>query len=875
MSDLSPRPMADDNVERTKPAPLVAPTIALLAGIGLSDALGRVGAGFVAAAFTLCLGLLFVAVAVPPTARRWGFSALLIGALAGGFVRHQWSLLVPANDVSRWSTQDGQLTRVGGRIISSVTVRTVPLRNPWLPMDERPRTQFLLDLDDVRPDGVPLPAHGVVRVTISGELRDARFGSRVALLGRIFQFGGVRNPGESDWRRIFQRQGIAAGLSVESPELVTFEDGAPHGAMTWLLAALRTRARALLMNPGVPVDPDVSALLDAMVLGQRSAVAASLNDAFVRTGAVHLLSVSGFHVGILGTTVWWLVRLVRRGRGTRMAAALTAVVLVLYSLLAEPNAPIFRATIMGVAICLARLTGRSVAPLNWLALAALVIVLLQPNDLFQPGFQLSFVQVAFLIVAFARIERSIVSRWFPILQADVMTWRGLFVRKAARGLLSLLIISLGCWIIAAPLAMFQFQRFAPWAGIDSLVLTPLAAFVTYLGFLTLIAGWIPLVGALVAHALFFASGWLIGLATALSHLPGTLVDTSPPPVWLVVGTFSAAGAWLSLRTPSRPDWRARLQPNAWRAWARPALLTVVGAAWALWIVLPAHSPPPVPTLHVLSVGNGSTALFVTPEGQAAAFDVGTNRNLDAGEILATAARAAGARRFDWITLSHADYDHFSGALTALDDLPVAKLGLTPQFSREMRTDDSLKRLYDGLALRNRATLVLHAGDTISVGSVGPVEVLWPPADLDLKSSDNDSSLVLRLRVGSHSAIIPGDIEQRAMLGLLAERDAGRIDLHAEVLVAPHHGSVRPKATERFLAAVAPHWIIASTAQPRPALEKLVKRVLPEATILETGRRGAVAVQFGNELSVRPLTAENAADLTHDAVESERDSSGGG
>lgn len=853
--DASPR--ASDLQPPAPPTPLAGATLALLSGIALSEVLGRAGAGTLTFAFVGSAALLGSAVVTPSHLRRWGAAALLLGALGGGFLRHQWSLRLPADHVANWATGAGQLTRVAGRIVSSPTVREEPMRNPDLPFKPEPRTRFLLELDELRSGATPAHASGLLRVSVNGPVPQARFGARVELLGRVFRIADPQNPGEVDWSTVFRRQGIYAGMSVEPVELVQVQARDAPSALVRFVAALRARAAALLLEPGANVDPGVAALLDAMVLGQRSAVDAAINDAFMRTGAIHLLSVSGFHVGILGGAVWWTVRGLRRGGGSRLAAGVTALVLILYALLAEPNAPILRATVMGLLLSATRLLGRATASLNWLALSAALLALLDPQQVFQAGFQLSFIQVWFMLTALPRVQRWLWRTRDDEPPRDALTAWAVIGRIVLRALSLLTITSLGCWLVAIPLCLFHFQRFAPWSGIDSIVLTPLATVITLLGFITLVTqALLPPLGAVCSQLLVVSSGWLIGLARELARLPGTLIETSPPPLLLLSATLVGLAIVVHARPAARAARQVRLRPTTSARLLR-AIPLPIALAWLAWLVVPANPAPDVPTLHVLSVGNGSAALLVLPDASAAVFDVGTNRNVDAGVTLRNAARAVGARRIDWLTLSHADFDHFSGAPTACAALPVRQVAAPIQFVAELRVAQQFTRLRAALAVLDQQVRPLAAGETLPWGAHA-LEVLWPPRDLSRAASDNDSSLVLRARLPAHVLLVAGDIEQEAQLGLLAAHAAGAIDLRADVLIAPHHGSVRPSATAEFLSAVAPRWIIASNSEARPALAELAASVLPRATVLQTGRVGAVAVRFQTDGKLTVTTATSRA-----------------
>ncbi|MFQ5807294.1 MAG: ComEC/Rec2 family competence protein, partial [Phycisphaerae bacterium] len=395
-----------------RPLPLLLPALAFIAGIILSEFLGF-GRGMpptvvflVPIVAILVLGVL--------AARGKGntyvlHAFVLVAALGVGYARHQAAIRLPSNHVAHLATDEPLLTRLAGRIVTQPTTFPADTRNPFLPFDPSPRTRFVLAASELRTTDPPTPISGYVRVGVEAEGIEARMGDAVVVTGRLYRPRGPRNPGETDWARWNRSQNIYAGLSVDGAVYVQrIEEGG--STVRGLIGSLRAKAQSLLFEPFTQIESDQSMrLLDAMVLGHRSAAGRVLNEAFLRTGTIHFLTVSGFHVGVLAGSVWLLVRRLSR-RGPRTAALITMIVIALYALIVEHNAAILRAATMGILLCVAQLTRRPFCGLNWLAFSALCILAYNPLELFRAGFQLSFVQVLALLTIVPRLYRLVVRR---------------------------------------------------------------------------------------------------------------------------------------------------------------------------------------------------------------------------------------------------------------------------------------------------------------------------------------------------------------------------------------------------------------------------------------------------------------------------------
>jgi competence protein ComEC len=250
---------------------------------------------------------------------------------------------------------------------------------------------------------------------------------------------------------------------------------------------------------------------------------------------------------------------------------------------------------------------------------------------------------------------------------------------------------------------------------------------------------------------------------------------------------------------------------------------------------------------VFAVGNGSAAALTTPNRHALVFDAGTLSNWDVGKTVVRGLKSLGVRALDFVCVSHANFDHYSGVPSLLESYSVDSLIVSSYFPRERRRHASVKLWYELLGSNAAQIETTIAGRDVELPPAFSdegvsVEVLWPPDGLD-GWRPNDRSLVLRLTVAGHTILLPGDIERAAMNALLESAEDGRLSLSSDVLIAPHHGSIVGRTTAAFYAAVKPHTVIVSSGRDRSKLVAMVRETLGSSCrVFNTREVGAVVVR---------------------------------
>ncbi len=604
-------------------------------------------------------------------------------------------------------------------------------------------------------DPRPLTGAGAPRVLVAADVRQVAGAAvpdtPVLVFGAAEEWTGLL-PGTSVRLRVAARPAedgdtVVAVLSARSPpEPVDGPERLQEGAGVLRSGLADAAQRAL--------EPRPAGLLPGLVVGDTSALDPVLTAEFRRAGLAHLTAVSGANVAIAIALVLWPLR--RRGVDRRVQAAVGLLALAGFVVLARPGASVLRAAAMGAVVLLALASGRARAAVPALAAAVCVLLLLDPALARDAGFALSVAATAAIVLLAGPWSRALRRRGVPRPVADALAVSaagGLATAPlvaALSGVISL--VSLPANLLAAP-AVAPATVLGLLAALISPVAPPLATALCWL------AGWpvrwLVLVAERAAALPDGATGWPAGAGGALL---------------LTVLLVAVAAALLC---------RPRLRPLA-----LAVLLGAVLVGWPLRQVT--RGWPPSDTLLVAcDVGQGDALVLPTGRSEAVLVDAGPDPVLVDGCLT-----RLGVQRLPLVLLSHLDADHVGGLAGALAGRAVGEVAtgtLAP-------TDDRAGALAEMVGEAGTRHVVLAPGEHRTVGGLA-LEVLAPePAEATAGAEPNDLSLVVRATQRGIRVLLTGDLGAEAERGILASG----VDLSADVLKVPHHGSA--DADPDFLAA---------------------------------------------------------------------------
>lgn len=413
---------------------------------------------------------------------------LLIFAASLGAARSAVDQIVPAGGIAHW---------VGGPP-RPVVLRGLLLGEPEFSEQGR-GSRGWLRAESIRAGPKWVPCSGKLQVRLPAEAGPLLSGERLELYGLVRAPRPSADPQRFDEKRWLWLRGAAGVLSVPGPEGVTRLGR--DGALQFRYRRWVDRFRRTLQGIGRSLlEPRDAGFLEALLLGESRGIPRAEWDLFKKTGTVHVLVVSGLHIGLIGGIC---LLLLTAFRFSRMACSLLlAGILATYCLLTGMRPPIVRATVCGLLLCWVRARGMGHSPVNGIGVSAALLLAADPRALADVSFQLSFAAVLAVVAADGAAGRFRKVFWGPA------------VRAAA--------CSTAAWLATLPILAVHFRGVSFLAPAANLVIVPWASGLVVCGFLVYAAGGLaPSAAAPFAAAFGWAGRALVRLAGWLAALPGS------------------------------------------------------------------------------------------------------------------------------------------------------------------------------------------------------------------------------------------------------------------------------------------------------------------------------------------------------------------
>ena len=642
-----------------------------------------------------------------------------------------------------------------------------------------------------------LSVTGRIKVTIRDSDLSLAHGDLVTVKGRIRPFRNFANPGGFDYVKFMKRKGLMASLYCRGSDFSLEQTQLSLPWTTRLIRGIsRLRSDFSLQIQSTVKDQNSAALLNALVLGKRKMPTADLQNIFSRSGASHVLAISGLHLSIVATLFFFIFQkffslftpLLIRGHSRKWAALMTLLPLAGYALISGFSPATQRALIMVSVVMFSLTMERENMTINSLAAAGMGILIFQPGALFSISFQLSFTAVFFIISGLELARR----HGFPAFGKIILNKIVLFF------MVSLLAIA-----GTQPLVMHYFNMVS-FAGIFTNVVTiPVVGFgVLPLGLLSLVV--FPIFTPLSSGGLVLAETMArpcIGFLTWACEVPGAWARTVTPDLLYLLAWYLVMVAIYGVLRGWKRRWGIVLGMTA-------LLIVLVKGALDVRERFFNHSLG----ITVLDVGQGNSALIHLPGGRCFLVDGGgfsSNAVFDTGRYLvAPYLWRQNILTLEGVVLTHPEADHMNGLLYILENFRVKVL----YKNEDQRRTKGYKRLME--LARSRGVIVHRVDVSGEVLAMGQDMVLqffpgFPGEEAGEKQQKtyNDNSLVLGVKFRKFSMLFAGDIMARRE-ALLSSLPGSGGALNSTILMVPHHGS-STSSTPVFLERVRPEMALVS------------------------------------------------------------------
>jgi len=692
-----------------------------------------------------------------------------------------------------------------------------------------PKTRFLMQVRAIQqPLGPDLQmqqstrASGLVMLTLKGLLpEDVKPGDRFLVKTNVSRVNTYSTPGSFNYKKHLADQAILITGWIQSPDniLKLHTVKSPHLVSRIIaLKYLPERIRCAMADfLDKTLTQPARGLYKAILIGDRNDVPASVLENFTGAGCIHILAISGMHMGLLAlvtiAVLTWILKrstwLLLHAPLLKIAVCISLLPLLLYSLIAGFNIPVLRALLMTIVFILSILFDRPGNLINHILLAALLILAWKPGAIFTASFQLSFSAVIAIALIYPLLYHFLFQKGqtpeaAPVSVIDTIS------KSFFRWLIAGIALTTAAMLGTFPLLLSHFNRFSLVAPFTNLLVEPLICFWSLI--IGLVASLcIPLFPAL-AKVLFVAGSFGLTLAERIcaffTLLPySSLWLPTPSPLELTLTYLFILSSVIALHLSGKQ--------RRYSLGIALVSLCFLMTAFALNTIMKPSSESASVTF--LDVGHGSSILLQLPNNKNILIDGGgaESERFNIGErVVGPFLWNQKISRLEAVVITHPHADHYNGLPFILSRFRPKKLWVNGSLGK----DKEYRKLIDLARDMGIETQIAKTDDTLF--QAGLTRLLCISSGLGpvfpdnfthgISVNPNDLSLVLRLETNNKTFLFPADISA-GMAERLVEEEK---ELKADVLMAPHHGSPSSMSQD-FIGTVAPEYIAISAGRNNP------------------------------------------------------------
>lgn len=693
--------------------------------------------------------------------------------------------LLPDNHIEYVLTSHKSLHRISGNIVNPPILwdenilnrRALRVKSEQIPKRSGCKISFTIRAESIETASGWKKISGFMKVNLypSREegieeghgisvLKKLGYGQKVVLFGSAFIPKPPTNPCEFDYKSYLQRQmpSVRGFMTIVNAKNVKREDRDYHNGIYRFIYAVYNKLNNTIYTHTFSSS---APLISSMLLGNRADLSGEVVDNFMKTGIIHFIAVSGFNVGIVVFTVAAPLRLL--GFNQTLSTIIILITVMFYAFLTGLNPPVLRASIMASVFFSSFLVRRQWDITSGIFTAIFVILVRNPADLFNVGFQLSVLATVGIVYGSARIEEVLFKGAIFVEKLQVKAERGrlFFLKKYLR---KSLCISLAAWLATLPVTAYYFHLFTPFVAAINILVFPLFWIIIVCGIVLLTIGTVcpPLANV----SAWLASNTNMALESLVSHLVSLPYSyfyvCGPSPTEIVVYYLFVVLLFyrngLSIR------------------FTQLILFSLLGAHILIFFGIGKLSNRTL-TITCLDVGHGSALFVQFPNGKNILYDAGSWQNYDVGRyIIAPFLWSQHIRKIDLVILSHEHEDHVNGLPSLMERFQIKSVYL-PDYSF---VSPEGQKILSFLKSNRVCTASLSYGKVLKGFEPATIKILNPLPFASGVNAINDNSCVLKIEYLGYSILFCADIKEQGIALLLSNAS----ELRSDIIQVPHHGS---------------------------------------------------------------------------------------
>jgi len=699
-----------------------------------------------------------------------------------------------------------------------------------------------LYLSDVQIQNKKMKGHVSQILIQDTDFLDISLGDELVYHGELQEFESASNPGQYDGKAYYEAKGVR--YKIWDGECLKHKK-ARLPVSRWV----RRMKRSMSNTYHQVLEQEDSEILHAMILGDKSELSLELKKLYQKAGISHILAISGLHISMIGLLFFRLLK--KAGLHHNLASFLCILLIYIYGIMTGFSISTNRAVIMMILSLSACFFCRSYDSQSALALSALIVLIQQPYQLFQCGFQLSFLAVAGT-VCFLPVCRAYIGWCFTDFEQHMQRKEqseyyslGVLGNRITKIFRSSLLTSAAIQFVTLPVILWFYYEFASLAPIINLFILPLASALILLAFTIAIIGVVclPLArflsGSIHAILLFYQY-----VCKVFQKIPFNRILIGRPEEWQILCFFLCTVLFIICV-------HQKIHKSS-------GMLLFLGLLILMWKT-PVHGL----NITMLDVGQGESIFGETEEGVTFLVDGGSTDTSAVGTYrILPFLKYSGIGSLDYCFVTHVDEDHISGIkeLIASSKEEVGMKHLVMGAVKGISEEEAFLELVKAAEQAGIQVLYMERGDTLSAGKL--LLTCLHPYNTYLAADRNSASLVLELTYDAFAMLLTGDVDEAGEREILKD---GKIGQSYDVLKVAHHGS-KYSTCEAWLSCVNPQLALISCGKDNryghPHKELTERLEGQNATVKVTRECGAVQVcATGKKMKVREYSLHKVLKFT--------------